>query len=102
MSIKKQLTKKESVCKVTFYLPKEKVASAKDIHLVGDFNNWDTSATPMKKIKDGSFSVTLDLEPGHEYQYRYLLDGATWENDVEADKYVSSPFGDSKNSVVML
>lgn len=102
MSIKKQPKKKMSVCTVTFQMTKGKAASAKDIHLVGDFNSWDTKATPMKKQRDGSFSVTLDLNLGQEYQYRYLIDGTNWENDSEADKYVSSPFGDSKNSVLIL
>jgi hypothetical protein len=56
----------------------------------------------MKKQRDGSFSVILDLNLGREYQYRYLIDGANWENDTEADKYVPSPFGDSENSVIIL
>ena len=102
MSIKKQPNKRMSVCTVTFQLTKGKVATAKDIHLVGDFNSWDTKATPMKKQRDGSFSVTLDLDLGKEYQYRYLIDGTNWENDSGADKFVSSPFGDSENSVVVL
>ena len=102
MSIKKQPKKSMSVCKVTFHLAKEKVASVKDIHVVGDFNIWDTKATPMMKKKDGSFSVTLDLNLGQEYQYRYLIDGTNWENDSSADKYVPSPFGDTENSVLVL
>jgi len=102
MSIKKQPNKRMSVCTVTFQLTKGKVATAKDIHLVGDFNSWDTKATPMKKQRDGSFSVTLDLDLGKEYQYRYLIDGANWENDSDADKYIPSPFGDSENSVLIL
>lgn len=102
MSIKKQLKKNSAVCKVTFQCHEGKVVSAKDIHLVGDFNSWDTKATPMKKQRDGSFSVTLDLDLGKEYQYRYLIDGANWENDSDADKYIPSPFGDSENSVLIL
>jgi 1,4-alpha-glucan branching enzyme len=102
MGIKKQAKKSKPVCKVTFLLPKEDVVSAKDIHLVGDFNSWDTKATPMKKQRDGSFSVSLDLEQGHEYQYRYLIDGARWENDPSADKYVPSPYGDTQNSVIII
>ncbi|MRR14213.1 glycoside hydrolase [archaeon] len=100
MSIKKQA--KKSGCKVTFQLPKEMALKAKDVRLVGDFNSWDTNATPMKKQKDGSFSTTLDLEPGHEYQYRYLIDGTKWENDSCADKYVPSPFGGAENSVIVI
>jgi len=102
MNIKKQFKKSKPECKVTFHLPSEAVASARDVHLVGDFNSWDTQATPMKKQRDGSFSVILDLEPGHEYQYRYLIDATKWENDWSADKYVPSAFGDIENSVIVL
>ncbi|MDX1655300.1 MAG: isoamylase early set domain-containing protein, partial [Candidatus Competibacteraceae bacterium] len=48
---------------------------------------------------DGSFTVTVNLESGKEYQFRYLLDGERWENDWEADKYV--PAGGHDNSVVV-
>ena len=102
MSIKKQTKKSKPVCKVTFHLPKEDVSSARDIHLVGDFNCWDTKATPMKKQRDGSFSVSLDLEQGHEYQYRFLIDGSRWENDPSADKYTPSPYWDAQNSVIII
>lgn len=102
MGLKKQYVTTGSICKVTFQLPKEATASAKKVHLVGDFNSWDTSSTPMKKHKDGIFRVTLSLEKGRDYQYRYLIDGKTWENDWCADKYVPSLFGDHENSVVVL
>ncbi len=102
MGLKKQYTTIGPVCKVTFQLAKWVTSSAKEVYLVGDFNSWDTNATPLKKHKDGSFSVTLSLEKGREYQYRYLIDGTTWENDWCADKYVPSLFGDTENSVVVL
>jgi hypothetical protein len=56
----------------------------------------------MKKLKSGAFSTILDLEQGREYQFRYLLDKCNWQNDVDADKFVVTPFGDSKNSVISL
>ena len=46
--------------------------------------------------------TTLELKPGREYQFRYLIDGRQWENDWHADKYVQSPIGDSENSVVVV
>jgi 1,4-alpha-glucan branching enzyme len=101
MSIKKQQLKSKPVCKVTFRLPKEEANSASSIHVVGEFNNWDTKATPMKKQKNGTFTTTLNLEPGKEYQFRYLIDGKYWENDWNADKYAPTPFGDCDNSVVV-
>lgn len=95
--LKKQFLKSKPVCKVTFYTPDS--LQADTVHLVGDFNNWSEIDTPMKQLKDGRFSVTLDLETDREYQFRYLVNGTEWHNDWEADKYVPNPFiGD--NSVV--
>ena len=102
MSIKKQYQKKGNICKVTFSLPKEAVKSAKSVHLVGEFNNWSISATPMEKQKNGTFSFSLNLEKGREYQFRYLINGTIWENDWEAEKYVTNPFGNCDNSVVVV
>ncbi len=56
----------------------------------------------MKRRKDGSFSVTIDLDTDREYQYKYLIDSQTWENDWAADKYTPSPLGDGDNSVVVV
>ncbi|MBI4946921.1 MAG: isoamylase early set domain-containing protein [Bacteroidetes bacterium] len=102
MALKKQFLKTKAVCKVTFTLPAEAVISANSVHLVGDFNDWSYTATPMKRAKDGSCSATLELHTGKEYQFRYLLDGARWENDWDADKYVATAFGDSENSIIIL
>ena len=102
MSILKKYLKKKPVCKVTFKLSKEETNSVNTVHLVGDFNQWDTLATPMKRLKNGDFKVTVDLDLYKEYQFRYLKDETEWENDWEADKYVPTPYGDSDNSVVIV
>ena len=96
--LKKQYFKNKTTCKVTFYTPA--AIEAETIYLVGDFNEWSEQATPMDKLKDGRFKVTLDLEKDAEYQFRYLVNGSEWHNDWEADKYVPNPYtGD--NSVVV-
>ena len=102
MALEKKYLEDSSLCKVTFSLSKEIAKSAKTVHLVGEFNDWDEKATPMKQLKDGSFSVTLDLETGREYQFRYLIGHKIWENDWNADKYVLTHFGDCDNSVVVV
>ncbi|MFZ7127785.1 MAG: isoamylase early set domain-containing protein [Desulfobacterales bacterium] len=102
MSIKKQYLKSRPVCKVTFKIPENLANSAQSAHVVGDFNNWSISEHPMKRQKNGAFSMTIDLEKGREYQFRYLLDSEVWENDPEADRYVPTPFGNSDNSVLIL
>ena len=95
--LKKQQLKSKPVCKVTFYTPAE--IEAESVYLVGDFNDWSEDATPMTPLKDGRFKVTLTLDAGKEYQFRYLVDGAEWHNEWEADKYVPNPFS-GDNSVV--
>lgn len=102
MSVKKQYLKNEPVCKVTFRLPVTAAGYARTVHIVGEFNNWDKHATPMKKSKNGEFTTTLNLNKGREYQFLYLIDKKYWELDREADKFVKSPFGNCDNSVVVV
>lgn len=102
MSLKKQYIKNKSTCKVTFRIDEKISNSAKTAHVVGEFNNWSTLANPMKRLKNGAFTTTLDMESGKEYQFRYLLEQNHWVNDPQADKEVATPYGDSRNSVIIL
>ena len=92
----------KKVCRIRFRLPKIAATDSKSVCLVGDFNNWNTHANPMEKLKEGDYSIELDLERGREYQFRYLIDQLKWENDRSADKYVRSVYGDCDNSVVIV
>ena len=96
---KKEYTKTGRYCRVTFDLPAEVNAQTAD--LCGEFNDWDQSSHPMKRAKDGSFSLTISLKPGRQYRYRYLLDGERWENDWAADSYAPNALG-SEDSVVTI
>jgi hypothetical protein len=71
VGLRKQYRKTGGLRTVTFSLPKAGVASARAVNIVGDFN--------------GSFSASVTLARGREYQFRYLLDGGLWENDWKAD-----------------
>jgi 1,4-alpha-glucan branching enzyme len=102
MSVKKQFLKSKPVCKVGFKLSKEQAAGAAKVNLAGDFNDWNETSHEMTGLKDGSFSLNLDLETGRNYQFRYLVDGTTWINDDAADGYEPSGFGDAQNSVIVL
>jgi 1,4-alpha-glucan branching enzyme len=83
--------------RVIFTLPAH--AGDESVRLVGDFNNWDQTAMPMARNKDGDWEVKLDLEPDQEFQFRYLVNGRVWRNDPAADGFVRNPFG-SENSLV--
>jgi 1,4-alpha-glucan branching enzyme len=98
MAIKKQFLKSKPVCKVTFTLPAEE---AKKVAVVGDFNEWDAKATPLKKLKNGSFKGTVDLQSGSSYEFRYLVDGA-YVNEQEADGSVWNDFAGADNSLLSL
>lgn len=102
MGIRKQFLKSKPVCKVTFKIPEHVGNGTTTAHVVGEFNDWSTSATPMKRLKNGAFSTTVELEKGRSYQFRYLLGVSRWENDPDADDFLRTPFGNSYNSVIRL
>ncbi len=95
------VTKKflKTKCKVTFELPEGIAEGAQTVYLAGDFNNWDERATEMEKKRGNRFTITVDLDLDREYQYRFLVNGTDWQNDWEAEKYVTNPFS-GDNSVV--
>jgi 1,4-alpha-glucan branching enzyme len=82
---------------VTFELPNSIWADG--ICVVGEFNGWDRTANPMQQERDGLWRLTLELDTGRQYQFRYLLSGREWMNDTAADAYHPNEFG-SDNSIV--
>ncbi len=100
MSLQKKYLKSRPLSKVTFRLPAAAVPSEAQVHLVGDFNDWDPAKTPMIQLKSGEFKVTVELPIDQEYAFRYLINGQEWENDWEADKYAPAGLGSDENSVV--
>jgi len=100
MSLNKKYLKSKPICKVTFKVLKAECNAADKVSLAGDFNDWQEA--PMKKLKSGDFSLTLDLETDNKYQFRYLVDEEKWENDWAADEYVPSPMSFEDNSVVVV
>ena len=97
--MKKTYSKTKTTCRVTFELPAE--VEATSVALVGEFNDWDATRNPMKQRKGGRFSTTISLQAGREYRFRYFLDGERWENDWNADKYLTNDQG-SEDSVIVL
>lgn len=100
--IKKRYLKTKPECKVYFKLPKKETGNADKVSLVGDFNDWDPEANPMKKLSNGDFSLTINLTKDQDYQFKYYVDGSEWINDEDADKLAPTPFPDTKNSVLSI
>jgi 1,4-alpha-glucan branching enzyme len=47
---------------------------AESVSLIGDFNDWDPKAHPMKRQPDGAWLVQIPLNHGHHH-YKYFVDG---------------------------
>lgn len=91
MAIKKNMSKTGRSARVTFTAPQ--LNHADSVHVVGDFNDWDKSANPLQKRKDGRFSGTISLDAGREYRFKYLVGEDQWINDDAADKYIPNDYG---------
>jgi 1,4-alpha-glucan branching enzyme len=78
--------------RVTFELPA--ALWAEQVNLVGEFNDWDATATPMtRNRKHDEWRVTLELPLGRRYLFRYLLNGQEWLNEWRADDYEETDDG---------
>lgn len=84
----KVYTKSGRKCRVTFHVPPDMRVST--VHLCGEFNDWNTCSHPLERQPDGSFSLTLKLNAGREYRYRYFIDGYRWTTDSAADGAVTN------------
>ena len=76
-------------------------AGARTAAVCGEWNDWSADADVMRRDAEGGFSVTVGLDAGRAYRFRYLLDGQRWDNDWSADAYVRNDFG-GDDSVVDL
>ena len=98
--LKKQYQKNKPVCKVTFTLPVDAI-EAKDVRVLGEFNDWNWENGLKMKTTKGQFTATAELATGRQYQFRYMAANGTWTNDHAADTYLPTPFG-VENSVVFV
>ena len=87
-----------TMAKVSFALPDSLWATT--IHLVGDFNGWDRASHQFRRGRDGQWTITVELEIGHVYQFRYLLDGRNWMNEEGADGFLTNRYGGENGLII--
>ncbi|RYG03240.1 MAG: hypothetical protein EOO07_32120, partial [Chitinophagaceae bacterium] len=82
---------------VTLYAP-----GKNSVSLIGEFNNWSTTASAMKKTSDGNtWWVQIDnLDPNTEYAYQFLVDGTLKVADPYCEK-ILDPSNDSYISAAL-
>jgi 1,4-alpha-glucan branching enzyme len=65
--------------RVTFSAPP--IKGCRSLYLVGWFDEWKESAFPMTHCEDGGWVLTLELDRGCEYLYRFRTEDGTWLRD---------------------
>ena len=85
--------------RVTFTVDPQ--VGARTAAVCGEWNDWSAGADVMHRDAEGGFSLTVGLDAGRAYRFRYLLDGQRWDNDWAADAYQPNDFG-GDDSVVDL
>ena len=91
METLKQTTKRK---KITFSL---EAVDARDVHLVGEFNDWKAGIHPMKNDGDGTWIKPVLLPEG-QYEYKYLVDNK-WVVDPLNERSCPNCFGTMNNIV---
>ncbi len=52
---------------------------AQSVTIAGDFNDWNSQEQYLKKNPDGTWTISLKLQPG-SYHYKFVVDG-NWQED---------------------
>lgn len=74
--------------RVTFTMPAMDRCNC--LYLVGDFHGWNESVYQMQRASDGTWSITLELELGQRFRYRFRTCDGEWLDDPSgSESFVS-------------
>jgi hypothetical protein len=75
--------------------------TAERVSLAGSFNDWQADGVQLtRSAETGIWTGTVLLRPG-EHQYMFVIDGAEWIPDPDAQAQVDDGFGQT-NSVIVV
>lgn len=86
----------DGAVKVTFSLPGELAP----VSVVGDFNDWDPLANPLRRRSNGTCSVSLTLPTATTYAFRYLGEAHGFFDDETAEEIVDNGYGGTHGVLV--
>ena len=72
---------------------------AERVSVVGDFNGWDSAATPAERQQDGTWATFIPLAPGR-HVYSFIVDGQ-FVSDPTAPIAPADGYG-QRNSVMIV
>jgi len=73
---------------------------AREVSVIGAFNNWEAGATPMQKGDDGLWTARFFL-PAGRYTYKFLVDGKVRMPDPNSSMREPDGFG-GENSILIV
>ncbi len=82
--------------RVTFTIEAPEV---NNVSLMGDFNEWDEKAHPMRQYENNIWKKTVFLDPGR-YEYKFLIDGQ-WHKDPNNNQVCPNRFGTFNNFLIV-
>jgi 1,4-alpha-glucan branching enzyme len=85
--IKTTRPNRSDVVRVTFVLPADEPVGA--VSVVGDFNDWNPFAHPLRRRGNGTRSTVVSVPAGSTLCFRYLAEGGLWFDDETAQGHDS-------------
>ena len=80
--IKRTKPGRNGTVRITFALPADAPSGA--VSVVGDFNDWNPFAHPLRRRANGTRSAAVTVPVGATLHFRYLAEGGIWFNDETA------------------
>ncbi len=70
---------------------REWAPGAEKVCLIGDFNDWNLTSHPLKRLENGVFEITLDepMRDGQKYKLSVTREGETFERIPSYAEYVT-------------
>jgi 1,4-alpha-glucan branching enzyme len=70
---------RDGTVRVTFTLPADE--PDRPVSVVGNFNDWDPFAHPLRRRANQTRSATVTVKAGSTLHFRYLAEGGLWFDD---------------------
>jgi serine protease AprX len=75
--------------------------SAREVALIGSFNDWQSKDGEMVQIRPGLWEGVLDVSARGTHRYKFLIDHSRWTHDPENPIRIEDGFG-GFNSLITL
>ena len=88
--LKRRTTSGSDLVAVMFVLPDGDPRLPASV--VGDFNNWDPAAHPLRRGSNATWSASVTV-PSRRIRFRHRAADGPWFNDDLADSHAPNDFG---------